>query len=490
METSGASTPSSSPPRDLHEVWGMPQKNFSYFNFIVAERKEYIPGSGPPLQPVTAALQHDKTGYIIDKVFFKKELRYLVGFRDEPQLRVSVRPQNILNWVSEWEAEDWEERDFIQKEKEEEEALLPIILAQEARKQNKMEKVSREGVKTDVRKRKRSKSPTWKFPMKKVGTGRGRGRPPLAGRLATKMTPLPGPGRILQPSREPVLYPFTSPRSQRRASTGLAHIATPLLDSDDSETEEESDDTDAALKGQSDNDQTDQDSESPDPLVNEIAGPGLKNQHPEAASSKRCRSLSFVDRSTVATASAYEAGQIWDNLTRKANQKASVHSSLPSMNNNTAKSEHSIEITHTPAKGPFIQKQITPPVLYSSDAMATGMEKENKPKDKRPVPRQVQRYNITPPIHIAADPREFETLTQVTRTSMAPQNTISSITNRSNRSHEQPYKYKSAFDNPVTNKTYKSPFDDPQEFVARQSTNNHSTWHCSYSFVVILSMKC
>ena len=472
METSGASTPSSSPPHDLNDVWGMPQKNYSYFNFVVAERTKYIPGSGPPLQPVTAALKHDKTGYILEKVFFKKELRYLVGFKDKPQLRVSVRPQNILDWVSEWEAENWEERDFIQKEKQDEELLLPFILAREARKQKKMDEKSR-GFRIDGRKRKRSGSPTTQIPRKKVGTGRGRGRAPLEGRLTTKMSSLPGPGGRNQTHDEPATHPFTSPKSQRRISRGLAHIVTPLSESDDSESDEELEDIDAAINAQLNNVQTDLGSESPDPLTGGGAGSAAKSHVTAAGAFRGRKSSNFVDRSSVATVSAYEAGQMWDSLTKKA--------------------EHSTKITQAPSSQPAKYKQTTLPLSNNENAMMKRFVRENELRANRSLPRPVQENAMPPPILIEPDQPDMDGISKAMQFSKRPQSTFPPTTNllqnQIHRSQVQLHKYKSPFDKPILNKTHISPYDDMQGSGARQSSVNQGALHICFLLRVKL-VKC
>ena len=78
------------------------------FDFVVAERPMYVPGSGPPLAPVTVMPAHDKDGIIQGEVKMDKKLKYIVGYEKHPYLRVSVKPQNILDWVSPRTLEDWE----------------------------------------------------------------------------------------------------------------------------------------------------------------------------------------------------------------------------------------------------------------------------------------------------------------------------------------------------------------------------------------------
>lgn len=72
----------------------------SEFNFILAERPIYIPGSGPPLAPVTMRPAHDKDGIIVANFVVGNHPRYIVSYAKQPHLRVSVAPENILDWVS------------------------------------------------------------------------------------------------------------------------------------------------------------------------------------------------------------------------------------------------------------------------------------------------------------------------------------------------------------------------------------------------------
>jgi hypothetical protein len=51
---------------------GLPYRDEAYFDFVVAERPKYTPGSGPPLAPISVLPPHDKDGYIIKKAFIEK----------------------------------------------------------------------------------------------------------------------------------------------------------------------------------------------------------------------------------------------------------------------------------------------------------------------------------------------------------------------------------------------------------------------------------
>lgn len=81
----------------------------SEFDFVVAERPEYIPGSGPPLAPISIMPAHNNTnGYILAQFENHGHPRYIVSYQDKPYLRVSVAPENILNWVSPRTFEEYE----------------------------------------------------------------------------------------------------------------------------------------------------------------------------------------------------------------------------------------------------------------------------------------------------------------------------------------------------------------------------------------------
>lgn len=133
------------------------------FDFVVAERPMYVPGSGPPLAPVIVMPAHDKDGVIQGEVKLDNQLMYIVGYEKHPYLRVSVKPQNILDWVSPRTLEDWEFEKTKAEYQADEDELLPKILAREQRKKLKgQEGASRASdgpKKTWSRKRKRPPTP-------------------------------------------------------------------------------------------------------------------------------------------------------------------------------------------------------------------------------------------------------------------------------------------------------------------------------------------
>ena len=104
------------------------------FDFVVAERPIYIPGSGPPLAPVTVMPIHDKDGIIEGEMKIGQQLMFIVSYTDHPYLRVSVKPQNILDWVSPRTYEAWESAKTEAEIQAERDELLPKIEAREKKK--------------------------------------------------------------------------------------------------------------------------------------------------------------------------------------------------------------------------------------------------------------------------------------------------------------------------------------------------------------------
>jgi hypothetical protein len=133
------------------------------FDFIVAERPIYVPGSGPPLAPVTVMPAHDKDGIIQGETKMHNQLMYIITYEDHPYLRVSVKPQNILEWVSPRTFEEWEFAKTQAEYQAEEDELLPKIAARERRKKLKEQGAKSHGIegpkKTWSRKRKRPPTP-------------------------------------------------------------------------------------------------------------------------------------------------------------------------------------------------------------------------------------------------------------------------------------------------------------------------------------------
>ena len=219
------------------------------FDFVVAERPKYIPGSGPALAPVTAMPPHNKDGFIIDKVQFKWQLRYLVGYEEYPQLKVSVQPENILDWVSRHALEEWEANRYEEEERRREEEELPLILAKEERRRKRIEAMSRAAKGADGRKLKR------KQPTDDDVTPTKTGRPVKLGRVGRPSNLADHGSRRssarYQPDDETLFTPpRPSQRSQRSQQPSLStpsHIFDSSIMIDTESIDEGSIDTDMAI---------------------------------------------------------------------------------------------------------------------------------------------------------------------------------------------------------------------------------------------------
>ncbi|KAM0432958.1 hypothetical protein ACHAPT_004663 [Fusarium lateritium] len=81
--------------------------------------KSYVPGSGPPLQPISLLPPRDSTAYILDRIILPspgpaadgkplpRRMTYIVGWHDLPAARMLVPAMQILNYVSPQELEEW-----------------------------------------------------------------------------------------------------------------------------------------------------------------------------------------------------------------------------------------------------------------------------------------------------------------------------------------------------------------------------------------------
>ena len=132
-----------------------PAKRHIEFDFAVAKRPQYIPGLSLPLAPVLPMPSHDKDGYIIEEVVIYSELRYLVGYKEQPSLRVSVKLPNILDWVSPRALEQYHNKKADEQERRRKEIELPLIEAKEKREKKRLEKLSRDGLSSETQSRKR-----------------------------------------------------------------------------------------------------------------------------------------------------------------------------------------------------------------------------------------------------------------------------------------------------------------------------------------------
>jgi hypothetical protein len=78
------------------------------FDIEISERPRYIPGSGPPMMPISLRPPDDKDWLIHSVVNWEGIPQYLVTPPDNPAYRVPVRKELILNWVSPRTYEDFE----------------------------------------------------------------------------------------------------------------------------------------------------------------------------------------------------------------------------------------------------------------------------------------------------------------------------------------------------------------------------------------------
>jgi hypothetical protein len=220
----------------------------SYFDFVVAERPIYIPGSGPPLAPISVMPPHDKKGIIIDEMKLgdsKDSWRYIVTYDNEPTLRMSIKPERILNYVS---ARTYEK---YMVDKEEMANLSAKDLRRLQREQEKpfLSRPAKRGRKrqhVDVTEEETADS---ELSIPRAGLVRSPAVPPGSAGRKRKLEhaeepTFPSPHS--QKSRQPS---FSSPSKQR----GLAELVP-------SESEEENDDTlttEAAIQRQLNEDETD-----------------------------------------------------------------------------------------------------------------------------------------------------------------------------------------------------------------------------------------
>jgi hypothetical protein len=221
----------------------------SYFDFVVAERPIYIPGSGPPLAPITIMPPHDKKGIIIDEIKLgdsKDSWRYIVSYDNEPTLRMSIKPERILNYVS---ARTYE------KYMADKEAMANLSAKDLRRLQREQEKPSLSRPAKRSRKRQRLDATEKETAESELSTPRvGLARSPVVPRPSSA-----GRKIRLEIAEEPI---FSSPHSQRSRKPSFSSPSKQrgLAELVPSESEEENDDTlttEAALQHQLNEDETD-----------------------------------------------------------------------------------------------------------------------------------------------------------------------------------------------------------------------------------------
>ncbi|CZT04658.1 uncharacterized protein RAG0_11048 [Rhynchosporium agropyri] len=86
------------------------------FDFVVAERPEYVPKSGPPLAPISLMLAHDKNGIIVHSFEVNHQIVYVVSWPDAPHLRMTARPETVLDYVSDRTLEEYEYQQTLERE--------------------------------------------------------------------------------------------------------------------------------------------------------------------------------------------------------------------------------------------------------------------------------------------------------------------------------------------------------------------------------------
>ncbi|KAI0817120.1 hypothetical protein GGR55DRAFT_3942 [Xylaria sp. FL0064] len=109
---------------------------------LSSKPRDYRPGDGPELAPVSLSLEHDTNAFIVDKHILpgkpvnndlKLELYYIVSWPDLPNARVAILATKILDYVSPRTLEDWEYQRALEREAEEEKRLAAERIKQEER---------------------------------------------------------------------------------------------------------------------------------------------------------------------------------------------------------------------------------------------------------------------------------------------------------------------------------------------------------------------
>ncbi|KAF5981826.1 hypothetical protein FBULB1_4571 [Fusarium bulbicola] len=82
--------------------------------------RDYVPGSGPPLQPISLLPPQDSTAYILDRIILPspglaadghplpRRMAYIVSWTDLPAAQMLVPAMDILEYVSPRKLEEWE----------------------------------------------------------------------------------------------------------------------------------------------------------------------------------------------------------------------------------------------------------------------------------------------------------------------------------------------------------------------------------------------
>ncbi len=90
--------------------------------------RKYVPGSGPPPPQISLLPPRDSTAYIIDQFVLPTEkdmtptsrrlIHYHIGFTDLPAVKILIPCNQVLDYVSPRELEDWEYQNLEKKEEE------------------------------------------------------------------------------------------------------------------------------------------------------------------------------------------------------------------------------------------------------------------------------------------------------------------------------------------------------------------------------------
>lgn len=330
---------------EVSSLNGLPYKKESYFDFVVADPPpRYTPGSGPPLAPISVLPPHDRDGFIVERTLVAGELRYVVCYEDSPHLTVSVRVQNILDWVSRRTLEQWESEEYERYLQERMELEMPAILAKEQAKRKRLERISRGegGRKVDGRRKRK---------IREVGSSRERAVDDMGpqkrrkpGRLSRSRLSIANMASSTEPADgedEDELRTYISPRrlsqqSQPSLSTprsrGIAGVI--VLDSDESD--DDSTDVDRQLKAQLDAaSNLSESEESIHPLTDSGNAPSSLSQHSPKAKSlgltrdpssekSTPRRASFIGgMSSTAATSSREAFSIYESIEQKSKRGSS-----------------------------------------------------------------------------------------------------------------------------------------------------------------------
>lgn len=245
---------------------------------------------------------NDKDGIILDTLQLNGSHVYVVGFKDKPHLRISVKPENVRNWVSERTHEQWD-RDQVQLMKDEEQRI------RDENRKPKKGLSSREGLQAGGKgkagqKRKRAASTVKPPPAKRASV---LGSTP-------NLPPPSGPGRRRKPAEEEPV--FASPKASQKSqgpslSTPVKGLA--YLDTDEDDEMDES----AAIAFQ-------------------LNGSLGRSRSTTGTSRRSSRDVSHIDdNSAVASISSRAALQTYEDLdarSKKPNAQtiAQKYSKLPS----------------------------------------------------------------------------------------------------------------------------------------------------------------